>query len=410
MPEPISLILSDSDEAEEAVGSSLARRLKARGACSALGSLSADAEAEVVNLTDSEDECPAPTRKRLRKVGDEPSKPLAAQKPTQCNKGKRPVQKKGKEDGAAPSLLMDTPSDAPVRAAVPPKQPGSGRITSKDALLPKDAPEAATRAAPTKQQQQTYLATRRAGVKARRFNLSSVTSGTVSTARTIKPMTAWSGLWPALRELMQNTIDHLQLLGPDGQLNAALDMEHSTGPAGERMVRFSCGRGTDVCAIKIECDELVIEQAFTFPLHHRALDTGVSDRTKGGESTAGGFGDGFKTAAISLLAQPSLAASLAWHFEAEETAITWDFVGAHRPAVGTYRASQVLEVRVKSERLETPHPGCQLGTPPSAHRMVQVVHAKGIGAAFTNEAMARLQVFWQLSPTNLLSTRNGGSF
>ena len=50
-------------------------------------------------------------------------------------------------------------------------------------------------------------------------------------------------------------------------------------------------------------------QAFTFPLHPRALDTGVADRTKGGEATAGGFGDGFKTAAIALLAQPALKVS-----------------------------------------------------------------------------------------------------
>ena len=154
-----------------------------------------------------------------------------------------------------------------------------------------------------------------------------------------------------------------------------------------------------VCAIRAARDELLIEQAFTFPMHPRALDTGVSDRTKGGEATAGGFGDGFKTAAISLLAQPGLRAAVEWHFEAEGRHVLWQFLGAHRAAVGTYKASEVLEVHVTASDLVTPHRGARdAGAAAAAapeHRMVQVVRAKGVGDAFLQEAMPRLQVFWQ---------------
>ena len=141
-----------------------------------------------------------------------------------------------------------------------------------------------------------------------------------------------------------------------------------------------------------------LPQAFTFPLHSRALDTGVSDRTKGGEATAGGFGDGFKTAAISLLAQSALDAAMTWTFETEGRRVQWEFVGAAREAVGTFRASKVLEVAISNRPAAEPAgaDGAALSAsrllPHAEQWMLQVVRAKGIGAAFVREAMPRLQV------------------
>ena len=142
---------------------------------------------------------------------------------------------------------------------------------------------------------------------------------------------------------MQNTIDHLDL-APRGRLNPALSLRVER-PAGQRgtlaSIAFRCG-DEPVCAIEVEEDELRILQHYTFPLHPRALETGVPDAGKGGDATAGGFGDGFKTAAAALLGQPACR-TIRWTFEtAEGRTVRWDFVGAERAAVGNFRASRVL--------------------------------------------------------------------
>ena len=59
------------------------------------------------------------------------------------------------------------------------------------------------------------------------------------------------------------------------------------------------------------------------------------------------YGDGFKTAAVALLGQPEKCREVHWLFSnAAGRTIRWDFVGAVRPAVGTFRAAKVLEVHV----------------------------------------------------------------
>ncbi|EOD29381.1 hypothetical protein EMIHUDRAFT_204032 [Emiliania huxleyi CCMP1516] len=227
-------------------------------------------------------------------------------------------------------------------------------------------------------QRASYLQAREAKLKACRFNLSALPAGkrVHDTSRTIKkPTPAWAGFWPALREFMQNTIDHLDL-APRGRLHPALSLRVER-PAGQRgtlaSIAFRCG-DEPVCAIEVEEDELRILQHYTFPLHPRALETGVPDAGKGGDATAGGFGDGFKTAAAALLGQPACR-SISWTFEtAEGRTVRWDFVGAERPAVGNFRASRVLER----------------------------VRVGGIGRAFLAEAAPRLQVFWSLPDAPLI--------
>ena len=463
--EPISLLSDDSDDGE-AAAPSLAKRLKARGAAS--NALKAISTAAMVDLSEESDVelQPAPSKKRARKANSG-AKPLAALSPRGSRAQRSAVADDDLSDEAPP--LAEGPPLATPKERAPARGGGGGKRKQAASTAASSSSAAASaapaeRPAPTAHDQQAYLAARRACVKSRRFKLSSVTSGVVSTSRTIKPMGAWAGLWPALREFMQNTIDHLHLLGSDGRLNVALELSHEPLPSGGTIARFTCGE-VEVCAIRAEADALTIEQAFTYPMHPRALDTGVADRTKGGEATAGGFGDGFKTAAIALLAQPSLHAAIEWRFEvpAEGLALSWRFVGAPRAAVGTFRASQVLEVHVASAPLGTPRPRVAASAadeaapssasasssaadassssaaaaanaaarPATEHRMVQVVRAKGIGAAFVREAMPRLQVFWALSRSSdgdgngggnggdgggggweggLLSSRKGGSF
>ena len=347
-------------------------------------------------------------------------------------------------------------------------------------------------------------------VCSRRFDLSEVSGEVmVNSARIIKPMAGWEGKWPALRELMQNTIDHLGLLGEDGKLHPALRIEclvhEPAGPAasaasataapstrsaeeatatttstlregatvvlqglmmrpelnGKRAtilsydaekrryqvdvqsarlkiaisaeklrppppppsaskpsksapkrpgegaapaptyeIQFICSRLTleeVVCAITIQENELVIEQAYTFPLHPRALDTGVEDISKQGTASAGGFGDGFKTAAIALLAQ---GGQMDWTFEADGRCITWAFVGEERKAVGKFAAGKVLSVAIKGGKLGA---RCEGVLTRASHRMVQRIRLTGVGKAFRLCAMRRLQIFWRLDPAMMLS-------
>jgi len=260
---------------------------------------------------------------------------------------------RAKRSAAARSAPSSPPPSRKARKTDAGRAAAPSRKARKDPAAPnaEDPPAAAAaRPAPSASQRASYLQAREAKLKACRFNLSALPAGkrVHDTSRTIKkPTPAWAGFWPPLRELMQNTIDHLDL-APRGRLNSALSLRVER-PAGQRgtlaSIAFRCG-DEPVCAIEVEEDELRILQHYTFPLHPRALETGVPDAGKGGDATAGGFGDGFKTAAAALLGQPACR-SISWTFEtAEGRTVRWDFVGAERAAVGNFRASRVLEVHV----------------------------------------------------------------
>jgi len=297
----------------------------------------------------------------------------------------------------------------------------SGTSTdSKKARKGNSKVNAAPRVAPSKRAQGDYLRAREAAVKSCVFDLSKMPRGRFTTARTVKAMSAWGGLWPALREFMQNTIDHLGLAGADGLLHPALTLEHTGLAPNDATLVFRCGE-VDVCVIRIREDQLVIDQAFTFALHPRALETGVLDSTKGGAATAGGFGDGFKTACIALLAQPALSASVEWEFEAPNgQLLNWRFVAAARPAVGSFRASKVLEVVVEDgasaaesrigRTREASGSRDAVGSPLlRAPSMRQTICAARVGEAFVRCVMPRLMVFWSLAHgRSLLSTECGG--
>jgi len=295
-------------------------------------------------------------------------------------------------------------------------------VSAADSTLAADAVPA-PRAAPTDASIRSYQRARAASVKSRAFDLRSLSTGRINTGRTIKPLASWTGLWPPLREFLQNTIDHLDLFAAGG-LHPALSLRVEPGGASATTkLAFVCA-GDEVCTLRVSADELVVVQHHTFPLHTRALDTGVNDTSKGGEKTAGGFGDGFKTAMVALLALPHGACkALVWDFLAGGRHIRWTFAGARREAVGTFARSTVLEVAITNEgagEAALSGPGDAEGgagaaghepVPPPQERgenvMVQTYRVAGIGAAFLSEAALRLQVFWTLDRAKLLSISRG---
>ena len=73
---------------------------------------------------------------------------------------------------------------------------------------------------------QEYIAKLRADCKRASWSLSEARSETICSSRTIKEMTAWKTPWPILRELLQNTIDHLGLYDAStGGTNPCLTLE-----------------------------------------------------------------------------------------------------------------------------------------------------------------------------------------
>ena len=258
-----------------------------------------------------------------------------------------------------------------------------------------------------KKQVQAYLKSRRASVKKRYFDLTQIpTSEVIPTGRTIKQMGSWSGHWPALREFLQNTVDHLGLLDPKtGRRHGALQLEATPGGSSGELatIRFVCADEA-ICTIVASEDELVIEQRYTFPIAPRALDTGVPDIEKSGASSAGGFGDGFKTAAVALLAAKNSFNLLKWDFYVRGQKITWSFEGITRAAVGTFAKCQVLQVRIdRTEEIST--------EVEQENTMRQTIKVKGIGRSFVEQAVPRFLVFWDLNESALLlSGKSGGDF
>ena len=177
---------------------------------------------------------------------------------------------------------------------------------------------------------QSFMKELEKNVKKRRFSLSQIPKHQIiSTGRTIKSLKAWKGFWPPLREFLQNTVDQLSLMdGKTGRRRSCLTMKASKSGHTSTIV-FMC-QEQEVCKFIASADELVIEQQYTYPIASRSLDTGVVDTSKTSDSNqAGGFGDGFKTAAVALIsnAKGKDFTSLNWFFYAleEKTKISWAF-------------------------------------------------------------------------------------
>lgn len=384
---------------------------------------------EVISLVDDDD--------------DNAAAPAAGRKRKQRKQRARPSKRGVDEDEEL--SLSDAQENIPAqrarkpRPAPPPPSLIALPIPTVEAAGPSSSSSSAAaaapaaRAAPTPQAIAAYQRARAASVKSRTFPLSQIApSSTIPTGRTIKPIPGWTGLWPPIRELMQNTIDHLELR-KDGGLHPALTLEATPGAvAGSMRLAFCCA-GRPVAIIDAAGDTLTIAQAHTYALHPRALDTGVDDLTKGrGADTAGGFGDGFKTAIVALLAMGGACREVRWDFRSAGRDLTWTFGAASRAAVGTFALSTVLEVRMTNgpaqqwatsetaaqqpgDASESDEEGAgpadltleRSGLSDTDHIFLQVYRVKGIGEAFLREAAPRLTVFWSLDPSRVLSTRRG---
>lgn len=290
----------------------------------------------------------------------------------------------------------------------------------------------------------SYLRSLRRGVQTRKFDLSKLpTKEEIPTGRTVrKSSTSRSSgnhqHWPAIREFLQNTVDHLQLLDQrTGRLHDALRLKcrmgrKEKGPDDDESLlaefRFVClMAGTnrkesddeeeeeEICTIRAYPNKLEIIQRYTFPLHPRALDTGVIDENKRGDDSAGGFGDGFKTAALALLALGSECKSIQWTFQTPDagTTLHWYFEAVRRDAVASFRQSRNMIVRIEKETSagERSTKSQKANNREADHVMTQLIQVRGIGTSFVKHAVPRLQVFWDLpertTPTLLMCRGTG---
>ena len=268
---------------------------------------------------------------------------------------------------------------------------------------------------------QSFMKELEKNVKKRRFSLSQIPKHQIiSTGRTIKSLKAWKGFWPPLREFLQNTVDQLSLMdGKTGRRRSCLTMKASKSGHTSTIV-FMC-QEQEVCKFIASADELVIEQQYTYPIASRSLDTGVVDTSKTSDSNqAGGFGDGFKTAAVALIsnAKGKDFTSLNWFFYAleEKTKISWAFEGLTKESIATFAKCKVLQVVIEKSKMSE-HEIAKLSKEEGGNYVMrQVIKVKNIGKAFLEKAVPMFTVFWDLDEGSLVSTQGkntrglGGDF
>lgn len=239
----------------------------------------------------------------------------------------------------------------------------------------------------------TYLTTlgERAEIYARSAR---VEKQTVDTGRTIRKQRGWD-VWAILREFLQNTVDHLRVIDPATGFRRS-EIVISKTP--KKLVLSA--HGTRLCTILVNsADKLTIEQHYTPALSTRALETGAHDVEKHahGSVTAGGFGDGFKSAAQALLARRhgERYGTLEWTFEGTGTKVTWKFIGEARAQEGTFKQARVMVVHVATRKLP------KWSGPLDPHKLVmrQVMTCDGIGTAFLEQAIPRFVAFWAVAPS-----------
>ena len=384
---------------------------------------------------DAEDDDPPPARKRAAarkasasskriKVVEESDDEELGEEENHATNSKRRQPSGGRGKAAASAPTAAGPTAATVASSSSAAASSSSSSSSSSAAVSSSSAPASSAAAivpsarvePSKGVVAAYMRAREASVKARAFPLSQVASSTVATGRTIKAIPGWSGHWPPIREFMQNVIDHLELRKQDG-LHPALSRHVFADADGATRIVFCCA-DEPVCVIVASQDRLSIGQTHTFPLHTRALDTGVDDTSKGGEATAGGFGDGFKTGIVGLLALPGgQCRDVTWEMRGGGRQVSWRFVGAPRAAVGTFAKSTVLEVHVTNHESRdgfAPDICASDARTAAGSRLriaenvlVQRYDVRNIGRAFLQEALPRLSIFWRLDRSSVLSTRRG---
>lgn len=257
----------------------------------------------------------------------------------------------------------------------------------------------------------SYLRDLKRSVQKRSFPLSQIpTRQVISTGRTIKSLKAWKGFWPPLREFLQNTVDAMSLMdGKTGRRRDCLTVDAiKSDKDNVSTIAFKC-EDQNICKFIAKPNELIIEQQYTYPIASRSLDTGVVDTSKiSSNNQAGGFGDGFKTAAVALLANAKGKDfdSLEWKFYAleEEIVVTWSFEGQTKDAIGTFAKCEVLQVAIDKNNMNSSEKNLYSMENNSPYVMQQIIKVKNIGSAFLNKALPQFSVFWDLDESSLLST------
>ena len=214
----------------------------------------------------------------------------------------------------------------------------------------------------------------------------------IGTMREITPgnePAQWAGVWPPLRELIQNTCDAMRLTGSHGGLPIDVRMVCRQG----LIVFFTAADRKVLAVFAFEGDQLRIFQTHQYALNpKRVLMTGVKDKSKKGSQTqAGGFGDGFKEA-VRILMGRDACLGVAWRFYSPEGLIEWLFKARGLAESADYASGAELVVshlKTSFGRGVAPE-SCA----PASYVMEQCISYKGIGAAFLSEVVPRCQVFW----------------
>ena len=124
---------------------------------------------------------------------------------------------------------------------------------------------------------------------------------TETTQFQIKHRPVWDGVYPQLREFLQNAFDHLCLCDAHGFRLPWVELRVAGDSAARYTMAFRVGN-EDVLTLRArDADTLVISQKYTYPLPPDVLQFRASDDLKRQKTGAGGFGVGFKEAIAAIL-------------------------------------------------------------------------------------------------------------
>lgn len=158
------------------------------------------------------------------------------------------------------------------------------------------------------------------------------------------------GVYPKVRELLQNAIDYLELCrnGLRKPEVKAVVTSLSDGHADKR-ISFFVGE-TPLLEIETSCDRLVIYQHLTCPLEKAILQNPVVDPEKKTRKAAGGFGVGAKDAVRQWITE---GASVTYFMYGDRERITWTFKDKP-PSTrsSTYGSIPGFQVIVKAKRYD----------------------------------------------------------
>lgn len=201
----------------------------------------------------------------------------------------------------------------------------------------------------------------------------------------------WDSLYPVIRELLQNSFDHL-LIRKSNHLRPEIKLEASRKGTCTKQIVFKLPiTNVTLLIIEIKPNTLIFKQYYTNPLSGTAIVNGVVDTQKGkgenGDVCTGGFGVGFKDAAAALFSFTDLSPTMDWKMYHEEGEVSWKFAAALQRADPSLTVTKVLKItttRICKTR------NCDSES--EKYYLVQTISAVGIDKVFL-ENLVKFSIF-----------------